>query len=90
MKIKTKVQSLIEFLTNKRCENCKHNRGFGCHSSRGKECVLSIFPAGYEKQRITDGLIVEFSESKNKKLIAKQPSRWGLKSQKKVVLKDDD
>lgn len=50
MNIKIKLKTAFEFLANRRCENCKHNRGFICDSPKGEKCVSSIFPVGYEKK----------------------------------------
>lgn len=50
MKIKTILQVVVEFLTNKKCKNCKYNKGIfnGCMSPKNQKCVSSIFPVGYE------------------------------------------
>lgn len=50
MSIKRKLQIVVEFLTNRKCEECKYNKGFLCDSPKGKECVSSIFPIGYERK----------------------------------------
>lgn len=50
MKIKIMIQKAVENLTNRKCENCKHNKGFFCTSPKGLECGKSIFPIGWEKK----------------------------------------
>lgn len=50
MSIKRKLQIVVEFLTNRKCEECKHNKGFLCDSPKGKKCVSNIFPIGYERK----------------------------------------
>lgn len=50
MKVKRKIQKVVEFLTNKKCENCKHNKGFFCENPKVTKCVSSIFPIGWEKK----------------------------------------
>lgn len=50
MKVKRKIQKVVEFLTNKKCENCKHCKGFFCTSPKGLECGKRIFPIGWEKK----------------------------------------
>lgn len=50
MRIKRTIQKAVEILTNRKCENCKHNKGFFCESPKGLECVKSIFPIGWEKK----------------------------------------
>lgn len=50
MKIKRKLQSLVEFLTNRKCENCKYNSLIFCKSPKTEKCNSSIFPIGFEKK----------------------------------------
>ena len=54
MKIKRIIQKVVEFLTNRKCENCKHNKGITCCSPKGWECGKSIFPIGFEKKEKGD------------------------------------
>lgn len=48
MTIKGRIEKIIETLTNKKCENCKYNKGIVCESSKRDLCCSSIFPKGYE------------------------------------------
>ena len=48
MTIKGRIEKIVETLTNKKCENCKYNKGFLCKSPKRDLCVSSIFPKGYE------------------------------------------
>ena len=50
MSIKRKIQKVVEFLTNRSCENCKHCVVIFCTSPKGLECGKSIFPIGWEKK----------------------------------------
>ena len=48
MTIKGIIEKIVETLTNKKCENCKYNKGLFCESHKRDLCVSSIFPKGYE------------------------------------------
>lgn len=48
MTMKGKIEKIVETLTNKKCENCRYNKGIVCESPKRKLCVSSIFPKGYE------------------------------------------
>ena len=48
MTIKGRFEKIVETLTNKKCENCKYNKGIVCESPKRDLCVSSIFPKGYE------------------------------------------
>ena len=48
MKIKGIFEIIIETLTNKKCKNCKYNKGLFCVSPKRDLCISSIFPKGYE------------------------------------------
>ena len=50
MSIKRKIQTAVEFILNKKCENCKHNKGIFCGSPKGRKCASNIFPIGYESK----------------------------------------
>lgn len=50
MKIKRTIQKAVENFTNRKCVNCKHNKGFFCESPKATKCVSSIFPIGFEKK----------------------------------------
>ena len=48
MTIKGIIETIVETLTNKKCKNCKYNKGLVCESPKRDLCVSSIFPKGYE------------------------------------------
>lgn len=50
MSIKRMIQKVVEFLTGKKCKNCKHCKGLFCRSLKAEECNSSIFPIGWEKK----------------------------------------
>ena len=54
MSIFRKIQKVVEFLTNKKCENCKYKYGFFCRSLKAEKCNSSIFPIGWEKKEKGD------------------------------------
>ena len=56
MTIKGIIEKIVETLTNKKCKNCKYNKGFVCESPKRDLCVSSIFPKGYEpKEKGSEG-----------------------------------
>ena len=50
IRIRRKVQKIVETSTGRRCEKCKHFDGLFCKSPKGWECGKSIFPIGFEKK----------------------------------------
>lgn len=54
MRVKRTIQKAVEFLTNRKCENCKHCTGIFCTSPKSKECGKSVFPIGWEKKEKGD------------------------------------
>lgn len=50
MSIKRKIQIIVETLMGRKCENCKHYKGFFCKSPKFTKCIPSIFPIGWEKK----------------------------------------
>lgn len=50
VKIKIKISSLIESITNKKCENCKYNYLIFCKrvDKKGIKCREKLYPYGFE------------------------------------------
>lgn len=53
MTFKCLLQSIVEKITGKRCEQCKYNNGFLCKHpdpSVNEKCRNCIFPFGFERR----------------------------------------
>jgi len=50
MNFKTKLQILVEKITGKCCEKCKHNRNGICTHHKNTDCCKRIFPIHWEKK----------------------------------------
>lgn len=48
MKLRYRIEILVEKITKKECKNCKYNKGFVCESPKRDLCISNIFPKGFE------------------------------------------
>lgn len=44
------LQIAIEFLTGRRCKNCRYREDGFCTNPNNYECVMSIYPKYFEKR----------------------------------------